>query len=168
MRRSNLGLTLIEVMVALVFTGIAFTALALSQVTGFRVTSSSQEAAIAKDLAMRQLESFRGYGFDPFVMCPTIDPDVYKPDLYAGYPTCEGEQTSSEQPRFTITWSMNNRPEGTKLMSPPSLVEAKITVNWDNKGNNREYFLTSYMSCGDPGQFATTDVPCPKDTLLGP
>lgn len=168
MRRSNQGLTLIEVMVALVFTGIAFTALAMSQVTGFRVTRSSQEAAIAKDLAMRQMETFRGYGFDPFVMCPTIDADTYKPGTYAGYPSCEGTEMSSDHPRFTIDWSLSNRPQGTKLMSPPALVETKITVSWDDKGRTRDYFLTSYMSCGDPGQFATTDVPCPKDTLLGP
>lgn len=165
MRRSEHGLTLIEVMVALVFTGIAFTALALSQVTGFRVTRSSQEASIAKDVAMRQIESFRGYGFHPFVMCPTIDPEVYDPDAYAGYPTCEGSEAVAEHPGFTVEWALTNRPEGLPQMSKPALIEVKILVDWQGSGSGKEYPITSYLSCGDPGEFATTDVPCPKESL---
>lgn len=169
MRRSQHGLTLIEVMVALVFTGIAFTALALSQVTGFKVTRSSQQTVIAKDVGMRQLELFRGYGFHPFVRCPTIDPEVYNPDSYTGYPACEATQASADHPGFTLDWSLTNNPAGTKLMSPdPALVEVKIDVFWQSGDETKHFYLTSYLSCGDPGEFATTNVPCPKETLLGP
>ncbi|MEX2541282.1 MAG: prepilin-type N-terminal cleavage/methylation domain-containing protein [Trueperaceae bacterium] len=164
MRRSDQGLTLIEVMVALVFTGIAFTALALSQVTGFQVTRSSQEAAFAKDIAMRQMEVFRGYGFQPFNLCPTIDPEDKDTSL-AGYPKCEGSEASAEHPGFTLEWVLSNRPQGLPQMSKPALVEAKITVRWQGKGGGKDYAITSYLSCGDPGEFATTDVPCPKESL---
>jgi prepilin-type N-terminal cleavage/methylation domain-containing protein len=166
MRRRNDGMTLIEVMVALVFTGIAFTALALSQVTGFRVTRSSQEAAIAKDLAMYQVELFRGYGFEPFKRCPTFDPDL---SGYVGYPTCAGAEGSVDYPAFDVSWQLTNRPEGTKQMTPPALVEVKVVVEWSAaNGNSKDYHLTSYLSCGDPGEAASTNVPCPTDSLLGP
>jgi type II secretory pathway pseudopilin PulG len=161
MRRDSEGITLVEVLVAMVFTGLAFTALALSQVTGFRVTRSSQESAIARDLATRQLETFRAYGFDPYVMCP-IPPESYKPDSYAGYPECQGSVSSTDHKGFTTDWDLSTRPVGTKLMSKPALIEARITVSWDDN----EYHLTSYLSCGDPGEFATTDVPCPVESLL--
>jgi prepilin-type N-terminal cleavage/methylation domain-containing protein len=166
MRRRNDGMTLIEVMVALVFTGIAFTALALSQVTGFRVTRSSQEAAIAKDLAMYQVELFRGYGFEPFKLCPTFDP---ADNGYVGYPACAATEVSADYPAFDITWALTNHPEGTKLISPAALVEIKVVVEWTAaSGVAKEYFLTSYLSCGDPGEAASTNVPCPTDSLLIP
>jgi prepilin-type N-terminal cleavage/methylation domain-containing protein len=164
MRRSQQGLTLIEVMIALVFTGIAFTALALSQVTGFRVTRSSQEAAIAKDLATGQAELFRAYGFDPFDRCPTFDPEL---DGWVGYPPCEGEEASADHPGFVVKWALTNRPQGTKLMTRPALIEVAITVEWQNReGSTKDYPLTTYLSCGDPGEGVTTSVPCPEESLL--
>lgn len=164
MRRETKGLTLVEVMVALAFTGIAFTALALSQVTGFRVTRTSQEAAIAKDLALHQMELFRSYGFQPFVRCPTFDPEV---DGWVGYPACSGSETSSDYPGFVVDWALTNRPLGTKLMTPPSLIEVTITVRWQvREGDSKDFVLTSYLSCGDPGEVGSTDVPCPKASLL--
>lgn len=165
MRRSEQGLTLVEVLVALVFTGIAFTALALSQVTGFNVTRSSQETAIARDLAMRQVELFRSYGFQPFDLCPTIDPEVKDPYAYDGYPPCEGSESLAEHPGFTLEWALTNRPQGLPLMSKPALIEAAVTVHWQGKGGGKNYPITSYLSCGDPGEFATTGVPCPKESL---
>jgi type II secretory pathway pseudopilin PulG len=162
--RSEQGLTLIEVMIALVFTGIAFTALALSQVTGFRVTRSSQEAAIAKDLAMRQAELFRAYGFDPYDRCPTTSP---ADEGLVGYPACQDQEASIDHPGFVVKWALTNRPEGTKLMTPPALVEVKVTVEWQTRdAGTKEYFLTTYLSCGDPGEGVTTSVPCPQDSLL--
>jgi prepilin-type N-terminal cleavage/methylation domain-containing protein len=164
MRRSQQGLTLIEVLIALVFTGIAFTALALSQVTGFRATRSSQEAAIAKDLAMFQVELFRGYGFEPFSLCPTFDPGD---NGWVGYPTCAGSEASAEHPNFTVNWELTNNPQGTKVMSKPALIEVKVTVTWDSQsGRTGNFPVTSYLSCGDPGEGVTTDVPCPTESLL--
>jgi prepilin-type N-terminal cleavage/methylation domain-containing protein len=164
MRRSQQGLTLIEVMIALVFTGIAFTALALSQVTGFRVTRSSQEAAIAKDLATGQAELFRAYGFDPFDTCPTFDPELYG---WVGYPNCVDEEASADHPGVVVKWALTNRPQGTKLMSDPALIEVAITVEWpDRADGTNQYFLTTYLSCGDPGEGVTTSVPCPDESLL--
>jgi prepilin-type N-terminal cleavage/methylation domain-containing protein len=165
-RRSAQGMTLIEVMVALVFTGIAFTALALSQVTGFRVTRSSQETTIAKDLAMRQMELFRSYGFEPFKRCPTFDPEL---DGWVGYPECEDDLLSTEHPGFGVEWEITNNPAGTKVMSPPALIEVNVTVTWNSRvGGAKEFYLTSYLSCGDPGEGATTNVPCPKTSLRAP
>lgn len=161
MRRSNQGLTLVEVLVALVFTGVAFTALALSQVTGFKVTRSSQEAAVARDLATKQLELFRSYGFEPYSECSTFDPEDQG---FVGFPPCEATVTSDEYPRFTIHWLITDRPRGTPLMSKPALLEIQVEVTWDDKS----YELTSYLSCGDPGEYATTKVPCPTESLLGP
>jgi type II secretory pathway pseudopilin PulG len=165
MRSSRQGLTLVEVMVALAFTGIAFTALALSQVTGFKVTRNSQEAAIAKDLAHNRLEVFRAYGFHPFALCPTIDPEDLDPAAYAGYPPCEGSATSSEYPAFDVAWSLSNRPQGTPQLSKPALIEVRVLINWPEGAKMSSYAVTSYLSCGDPGAFASTDVPCPKESL---
>lgn len=163
MRHSQQGLTLIEVMIALVFTGIAFTALAFSQVTGFRVTQSSQEAGIAKDLAMQRVELFRAYGFAPFSLCPTFDP---ADDGWIGYPNCEDQEASTEYPAFVTNWTLSNRPQGTKLMTPPALIEVKVTVQWQSRGGgSKEYLMTTYLSCGDPGEGVTTSVPCPTDSL---
>lgn len=148
------GLTVIELLVALAVASIAFAALAFSQVTGFRVTRSSQGAAIAKDVGMKQLEVIRGLGYGYYRHCS----DGTETD-------CSGSAPNAEHPGFTVHWKITDSPEGVKVLSasePPALMGVEIQVTWEDT----RYDLVGYLSCGDPGESATTEVPCPRESLL--
>lgn len=147
------GFSLLELLVALAMIGVAFGALAYVQVTGFRVTRSSQGAAIAKDLGMKQLEILRGRGYQAYRDCT---------DGAAG---CSGTEVDDEHPSFSVSWTITDAPAGVKLLSgtePPALLGVEIQVTWEDT----RYDLVGYLSCGDPGKTGTTETPCPRESLL--
>lgn len=155
MRRRVAGVTIIELMVALAIVAIAFAALAYAQITGFRVTRSSQGAAIAKDVGMKQLELLRGLGYELYKDCPDGEPVV------EGVPGCTGSRVDEEHPSFTVHWAITAAPVGVAELDPPALKGVEIHVTWEDT----RYDLVGYLSCGDPGEFATTEVPCPSESL---
>lgn len=156
MRRRVAGLTIIELMIALAIIGIAFAALAYAQVTGFRVTRSSQGAAIAKDLGMKQLEVIRGLGYGLYRDCPDAGPTEE-----SGLPPCSGSEADETHPGFTVHWSITSSPAGVNALDPPALKGVEIHVTWEDT----RYDLVGYLSCGDPGETAMTEVPCPRASL---
>lgn len=151
MRRAVRGVTIIELMVALAVASIAFAALAYSQITGFRVTRSSQGAAIAKDIGMKRLEELRGAGFETYKHC--VDA--------AATPDCSGSAADADHPTFTVHWEVTASPPGVPALDPPALKGVAVWVTWEDS----RYDLIGYLSCGDPGESATTEVPCPTESL---
>ena len=159
MKGHRSGVTIIELMVALAVASIAFAALAYSQITGFRVTRSSQGSALAKDIGMKQLEHIRGLGFDVYRDCPATGPSED-----SGLPTCDGSATDAEHPGFTVHWNITASPAGiapVPALSTPALKGVEVWVTWEDS----RYDLIGYLSCGDPGETATTEVPCPNESL---
>ena len=156
MRGRTAGVTIIELMVALAIVSIAFAALAYSQITGFRVTRSSQGAAIAKDLGMAKLEYLRALGYELYRACPDAGPAAGGP-----LPACEGSEPGAEHPSFTVRWRITESPVGVPALDPPALKGVEISVTWEGT----RYDLVGFLSCGDPGESALTQVPCPSGSL---
>lgn len=147
------GMTLVEVMIAVAIIGIAFVALAFSQVLGFRVTRVSQQTQIARDLATLQMETIRSNGFASYKDCDGSD---------SAPSDCSGKVASSDYSDFTVSWDMDNSPPGMAAVSAPALVAVTVSVTW----HDQEYALTNYLSCGDPDDESSTTVPCPGETLI--
>lgn len=159
MRGSQQGLSLIEVLVAFSIVSIAFLALAMSQILGFRTTRDSLEAATARDLASEQMEVIRSYGYASYQGCPDISPP-------APAPACSGSANDTSNPGYTMTWSVMNAPSGTPVTTPPALLGLMVEMQHGPESNRRTYTLASYLSCADTSDLSVTSVPCPEDSLL--
>ena len=160
MNKHSEGLTLVEILVTITIIGIAFTALAFAQVSGFGVTRSSLEQMTARDLASKRIELIQSYGYAFYKGCPTTGPGV------TGIPGCSGSETPNSNPGFTLTWSVTKDlvAQGIPDRSPedPALVGVNVRVAWQDKS----YSLYTYLSCADAGDFSTTNVTCPDKGIL--
>lgn len=172
--RESRGLSLIEVMIAFSIISVVFLALAMSQITGFRTTRVSLEASAARDLASRQIEVIRGYGYPTYARqitatgvyagCTTVSPNGSSADVDVAFPTCRGsDDTISNFPGYIVSWSIAPS-DDVPARDPPALYDVDVTVT---KGT-LTYVLASYLSCADAGEFSTTGVSCPRESLLTP
>lgn len=178
------GLSLLEVLIAFAVVSITFLALAMSQLTGFRVTRDSAEAATARDLASRQIEIIRGYGYatygkrtavtatgtvtTPYEGCPT-NPAGSSAELDSAspFPNCAGSDIAiTNFPGYTVSWavapSADAAPTGGAPTDPPALYNVNVTVTRDDF----TYVLASYLSCADAGETSNTGIVCPAGSLL--
>ena len=63
-----------------------------------------------------------------------------------------------------MSWeNVTASPAGVPALDPPALKGVEIEVTWEGAS----YELVGYLSCGDPGETATTEVPCPIASLRG-
>lgn len=166
------GLSLLEVLVSLAVSSVVFLALALSQLTGFRTTRGAQEAASARDLASRQIEVIRSYGYavyaergaasGAFAGCPGSSPAGSSADVDAAFPNCAGSDDSvAGFPGYTVSWTVAPA-GGVRLTDPPALYGVDVTVTKDDL----TYALASYLSCADAGELSVTGIVCPDESLL--
>jgi prepilin-type N-terminal cleavage/methylation domain-containing protein len=164
------GVSLVELLVALGIASVVFAVLASSQVLGFRVTRESAEVSQARDLATKQMELIRAFGFNMYNLCPTsLNPDAValsssgSSSSSSSIPTCKAENQPTGKSGYTMSWTINNQPTGIKATTPKALVSVNVTVSY--KGN-KSYTLSTYLSCADAGDFALADVRCPDASLL--
>lgn len=160
MKKMEQGLSLIEVLVALSIISIVFLALAMSQVFGFRTARDSLEASTARDLASRQIEVIRSYGYASYAGCPTSMPSG------TVAPICSGSETDTSNPGYTVAWEITNAPPGIPTTTPPALLGVRVETQYGPQSNRRAYTLASYLSCADAGNLSVTNVPCPETSLL--
>lgn len=156
--RRTEGLTLVELLVALVFVGVVFSALALTQITGLEATRNSQERTAARDIGSRVLEEIRALGYLNFRDCD--------PGSTATGPlgmACSGTRTPAGQPLFEVSWRVTNEPPGLPVLSPPAVLGAEVVVTWQDE----RLPLFTYLSCGDPGDASLSTDPCPSGSMLG-
>lgn len=168
--KQQTGLGIVEIMVAISIIGIAFVALAFSQVYSFRTTGNSQKTAIAKDAASKKMEEIRGVGYETYRTCAASSTNT----------SCVASgQTVTNQPGYSLAWSITNQPKNpsdlTKTLPTPdvdangrpkpSLVGVTVTVSWQEGSSPKTYVISSYLSCADAGDFSSTNVPCPKESL---
>lgn len=158
MKSRHEGLTIIELLVTIAIIGITFLALAMSQITGFRVTRDSAEAAIAKDAATEQMETIRAWGYEQYKGCPAIEPTA------SDAPKCEGTATLSNNTNLTLQWRVDNRPPEIKPLDPPPLVSVIVTVTNNNGGT--DYELYTYLSCADADFLSATQIQCPVTSIV--
>lgn len=170
------GLSLIEVLVAFAVISIVFMALAMSQLTGFRATRDSVEASTARDLASRQIEIIRGYGYATYAQrttvlgifagCATTSPtgSSAELDVPAPFPNCTGSDSDiTNFPGYTVSWTIAPS-DDVRTTDPPALYDVDVTVSRDDF----TYTLASYLSCADAGELSVTGVSCPEESLLTP
>ena len=162
MRRTD-GLSLIEILIAFAIISVTFTALMMSQITGFRVTRSSAQASLARDVASEHMYVLRSYGFHNYEDC-----GVGNTPVDATSPACSGSQAVPNQNGYTLSWTITNNPtrsDGTAfnpVVTDPHLLGVNVTVSW----GDGDYTLSSFLSCADVGEFSSTSVPCPVSSLL--
>lgn len=157
--KSAQGVSLIEVLISFSIISVVFLALAASQVTGFRVTRDSLDAAAARDLASEQIETIRSHGYAAYQGCPDASPSGASDDFDSGFPNCSGsDSTINNFPGYTLTWAIS-LPDGVPVMDPPFLLDVEVTAQRDDLN----YVLASYLSCADAGDLSVTNVPCPDD-----
>lgn len=170
--RQSQGLSLIEVLVAFSIISIVFLALAMSQVVGFRTTQDSLEASSARDLAARQIEVIRGYGYavygprTGYTGCnsETSAPAGSSQDFDLAFPSCAGsDSTVIGFPGYTVSWDIAPA-ANVPVTTPPALYDVEVTVTREDL----TYILASYLSCADAGEFSVTGVACPSATVLTP
>lgn len=148
---SSLGMTIAELMVALTVIGVAFTALAMAQVTSLHVTRASTDAAVARDAALQKLELIRTHGYAAFRFCPDVQP------VLSGAPACAGTEVLASNTRFTLSWVVDSYTESSIQPAQfPTRLEARVTVTWANQ----TYELIAVLSCAEIGTFSTTQVAC--------
>jgi type II secretory pathway pseudopilin PulG len=168
--KQNSGIGIIEIMVAIAIIGIAFVALAFSQVYSFRVTGNSQKTALAKDIASKKMEEIRGYGYGSFRACPATTP------ITPPMPCSASGQSVSNQAGYSLAWTITNQPKNPSNLSQtlaapsaadpkPSLVGTTVTVSWQEGAATKSYVLSSYLSCADASDFSSTNVPCPVESM---
>jgi type II secretory pathway pseudopilin PulG len=150
----QIGLSLVELLIALSVMGIALGALVSSQIFSFRVTKESQQTSLAKDIASQQMEKIRGYGYGSYANCPGTAPG-------SSAPACSGSETVSNYSGYTLSWNITNSPAAGLDLSPPPIVGVTVTVSWDDES----YILSTYLSCADAGDFSSTNVPCPIESM---
>jgi hypothetical protein len=136
---------------------VVFGVLASSQVLGFRVTRDSAETALARDLATKQMELIRAYGYGTYKGCPGTAVSQ------TGIPACSAQNQPTDKAGYTMSWSLTNRPQGIPVLSPPPLVGVNVTVSYRGKS----YVLSSYLSCADGGDYSFTNANCPSESLIG-
>lgn len=164
MRRSQEGLSLIEVLVAFSIVSIAFLALAMSQILGFRTTRDSLDAATARDLASEQMEIIRSYGYASYAERPG-------PPAFAGCPTassadappCSGSKVKGN---YTVRWEITKTSSAFRATTPPALLSVTVETDYGVEAERRTYTLASYLSCADASDLSVTSVPCPENSLL--
>lgn len=151
--RTRRGFTLVELLVAIAVIGIAFTALAMTQLSGFRVTQDAVQTAVARDVATRQMEDLRALGYARLVRCGETD-----------QPACTaGPAPDEEEPRFLLSWSVSDDLSaiGVPSLAPPPLLDVQVEVTWPDGS----YQLGSLLSCADAGASSSTNVDCPKESM---
>lgn len=164
--RKQSGLGIVEIMVALSIIGIAFVALAFSQVYSFRATGDSQKTAIAKDIASKKMEEIRGLGYATYKGCVPNSTNA----------AClTSNQSVTNQSGYSLSWVITNQPKNPSKLTqtlptpttanPAALVGVTVTASWQQGSSTKSYVLSSYLSCADAGDFSSTNVPCPKDTI---
>jgi Tfp pilus assembly protein PilV len=145
------GMTVTELLVALTIIGVAFTALAMAQVTSLQVTRSSSDAATARDAAQQKLELIRAFGYAAFRTCPGTQ------SALSGAPSCAGTEVLASNDRFTVSWNVDSNPFGRNQSGQaPALVEARVTVTW----HEQSYELVAFLSCADVDAYSTLHVAC--------
>ncbi len=172
--RDARGLSLVEVLVAFAVIAVVFMALAMSQLTGFRATRDSAEASTARDLASRQLEIIRGYGYATYAKrttvlgvyagCATTSPTGSSAELdrASPFPTCVGNDGDlANFPGYTVSWTVAPA-DDVLATDPPALYDVSVTVT----RGDFAYTLASYLSCADAGELSVTGVSCPEESLL--
>ena len=118
-RREQAGLTLLEVLFAMVILGVGILSIALAQISSLKVSSKSRSLSQAMYLAQEQLDLFMTMpGTDPTFATPVTDQaDPGGPiDVNPG---------DADQTTFTRTWTIQP--------STPAIGLARITVDirWD-------------------------------------
>lgn len=176
--RTSQGLSLIEVLVAFSIISIVFLALAMSQTTGFRVTRDAIAVSTARDIASRQIEIIRGYGYvtygrraattttPVYAGCATTSPSGSGQDIdAAGFiPRCSGTDNAiTNFPNYVVSWSITPS-DDVPATDPPALYDVEVRAG---RGNTN-YVLSTYLSCADAGELSVTGVPCPRQSLLTP
>jgi|GEM_PF-3050180 len=125
--RSSPGITLIEVLVAILFIAVVFLGLVGIQVLSLRVTRSSQQASDATQLAIETLTAQTvavQADFDGYQVCP-------------GVSICSGSVVRAGN---TANWSVS-RPSG-YMFDGLLLVDVQVT-------GDAEAQMTTYVSCMD-------------------
>lgn len=156
--RAREGLTLVELLVALLFIGVVFGALALTEITGLEATRDSQELVTARDLGGRVVEEIRALGYLNFRDC---DPGSTAVGPFGM--ACSGAFNPTVHPQYRVAWRVTNEPVGLPVLSPPAVLGVEVVVRWSDK----VLPFYTYLSCGDPGDTSLNTDPCPSGSLLG-
>jgi prepilin-type N-terminal cleavage/methylation domain-containing protein len=155
--RGRHGLTLVEVLIALMVIGVAFWALASAQIGSLRSTAKASEISEAKTFANRVLEDRRREITTAVLNAgTTIAAQQAEWDKYAGgtcgvpaFPPpspnnlCGGTETHGI---YTAEWVLG-RESGNQVESE-GLIQVLLRVNWTQGGTARSLGLMDYISCG--------------------
>ena len=163
------GVTILELLVALVIIAVAFFAIAAAQLGSLSATSNAREISGAKDFANGQLEGVREKilldvlsASNPKAAWKTYAdacPVVQDPPAGAGVDAlCKGR---GAQGRYTAQWVLG--PEnGAPRASAGALVQVRMRVAWATGETQKELGLISYLSCVEVDQKANRNLSvCP-------
>ncbi len=185
--KSSSGLTIIELLIALVLIGVAFFALALTQVTALRASSRTGTATEVKAAANGKLEELMaevlkadivGAGssywdqydsvsgkdlsfwfIDYYYSCPNVViPQAGRTALRGGV-ACSGTETSGE---ITTSWALSG---GSGVLGE-GVIDIVVTATHAQGGG---VTLGDTVTCYDvyPSPTKDTPVPCPVPTAAG-
>ena len=157
--KSKKGVTILELLVALVIIAVAFFAIAAAQLGSLSATSNAREISGAKDFANGQLEGVREKilldvlsASNPRAAWETyVDacPVVQDPPAAAGVDAlCQGHATGG---RYTAQWVLGPE-DGAPRAAEGALVQVRMKVVWATGETQKELGLMSYLSCVDVDQ----------------
>ncbi len=167
--KSERGVTILELLVALVIIAVAFFAIAAAQLGSLSATSNAREISGAKDFGNKQLEGVREKilldvlsadnsraAWETYAdACPVVQ----DPPAAAGVDAlCKGRAAGG---RYTAQWVLG--PEnGAPKASEGALVQVRMKVTWATGESQKELGLMSYLSCVDVDRKANRDLSvCP-------
>lgn len=134
--KSNIGMTLIEVLIALAILATGVIVLVKFQGDLLRNVSQSQQQSEAMVIAEGKMDELRNYS----VIETTGGATAYD-DISSGTSSVVGNNVT-----YTLTWTVTN------VSSPPHK-SIRVTVSWTDSGNKSESItLDSIVSPSDPAK----------------
>ena len=167
--KSERGVTILELLVALVIIAVAFFAIAAAQLGSLSATSNAREISGAKDFANGQLEGVRREILldvlsapDPRAAwrkyadggCPVVQDPPAEEGINA---FCKG--SAAQGGKYTAQWVLG--PESDAGASKGALVQVRMKVLWATGENQKELGLVSYLSCVEVDQKVDGPSVCP-------
>ena len=168
--RSERGVTILELLVALVIIAVAFFAIAAAQLGSLSATSNAREISGAKDFANGQLEGVRREILldilsapDPRAAwrkyadsgCPAVQDPPAEESINA---FCKG--SAAQGGKYTAQWVLGPE-DGAPKASEGALVQIRMKVSWATGENQKELGLVSYLSCVEVDQKVDGPSVCP-------
>jgi prepilin-type N-terminal cleavage/methylation domain-containing protein len=148
------GMTLVEVLIAMVVIAIAVSGLVAGLGGGILAIQRSAKASAAGAFADQQMEAYRGTSFASIATTPTAALDcIYKGTVSA--PTCPGPGVADNA--YDATWKIDNVPtSGVGACAQNYCVPSRTVAG----GNGVSYRIDSYVvwACGITGATLTAAV----------